>query len=64
MFYNRILPKHPDRHLTIGADDVLVGSRFNDSDWRGERLKDDKRRSNRTPPTGNANPSYSSNRAH
>src|SRR5262249_20990652 len=37
------------------ADDVLATPPFNDSDWRGELLKDDKRWVYGTPPAGNAN---------
>jgi type I restriction-modification system DNA methylase subunit len=32
-----------------------VNPPFNDSDWRGDLLKDDKRWKYGTPPTGNAN---------
>jgi type I restriction enzyme M protein len=34
---------------------VLANPPFNDSDWRGELLKDDKRWKYGTPPAGNAN---------
>jgi type I restriction enzyme M protein len=37
------------------ADYVLANPPFNDSDWRGELLKDDKRWVYGTPPAGNAN---------
>ncbi len=34
---------------------MLASPPFNDSDWRGELLKDDKRWAYGTPPAGNAN---------
>src|SRR5262249_21044885 len=34
---------HNDRHPDLKADYVLANPPFNDSDWRGELLKDDKR---------------------
>ncbi len=34
---------HSDRHPDLKADYVLANPPFNDSDWRGELLKDDKR---------------------
>ena len=37
------------------ADYVLANPPFNDSDWRGELLKDDKRWVYGVPPAGNAN---------
>src|SRR5262249_14826348 len=37
------------------ADDVLATPPFNDSDWRGELLRDDKRWKYGRPPAGNAN---------
>jgi type I restriction enzyme M protein len=46
---------HNDRHPDLKADYVLANPPFNDSDWRGELLKDDKRWVYGTPPTGNAN---------
>ena len=46
---------HNDKHPDIKADYVLANPPFNDSDWRGELLKDDKRWVYGTPPAGNAN---------
>jgi type I restriction enzyme M protein len=34
---------HNDRHPDLKADYVLANPPFNDSDWRGELLRDDKR---------------------
>ena len=46
---------HADRHPDLKADYVLANPPFNDSDWRGELLKDDKRWVYGVPPAGNAN---------
>lgn len=46
---------HDDRHPDLKADYVLANPPFNDSDWRGDQLKDDKRWKYGVPPTGNAN---------
>jgi type I restriction enzyme M protein len=46
---------HNDRNPDLKADYVLANPPFNDSDWRGELLKDDKRWVYGAPPTGNAN---------
>ncbi len=46
---------HRDLHPNLKADYVLANPPFNDSDWRGDLLKDDKRWKYGTPPTGNAN---------
>ena len=46
---------HNDRHSDLKADYVLANPPFNDSDWRGELLKDDMRWVYGTPPAGNAN---------
>ncbi len=46
---------HRDLHPDLKADYVLANPPFNDSDWRGELLKDDKRWAYGTPPAGNAN---------
>jgi len=46
---------HNDRHPDLKADYVLSNPPFNDSDWRGELLKDDKRWAYGVPPAGNAN---------
>jgi hypothetical protein len=46
---------HNDRHPDLKADYVLANPPFNDSDWRGELIKDDKRWVYGVPPPGNAN---------
>jgi type I restriction enzyme M protein len=46
---------HNDRHPDLKADWVLANPPFNDSDWRGELLKEDKRWVYGVPPAGNAN---------
>jgi type I restriction enzyme M protein len=46
---------HNDQHPDLKADYVLANPPFNDSDWRGEQLKGDKRWQFGTPPPGNAN---------
>ncbi|MDZ4854266.1 MAG: class I SAM-dependent DNA methyltransferase [Nitrospirota bacterium] len=46
---------HNDAHPDLKADYVLANPPFNDSDWRGELLKDDKRWVYGMPPAGNAN---------
>jgi type I restriction enzyme M protein len=46
---------HNDRHPDLKADYVLANPPFNDSDWRGEQLRDDKRWVYGVPPAGNAN---------
>ena len=46
---------HRDLHPDLKADYVLANPPFNDSDWRGELLRDDKRWHYSTPPTSNAN---------
>ena len=46
---------HNDRNPDLKADYVLANPPFNDSDWRGELLKDDKRWTYGKPPTANAN---------
>ena len=46
---------HNDRHPDLKADWVMANPPFNDSDWRGELLKDDKRWVYGEPPAGNAN---------
>ena len=46
---------HNDQHADLKADYVLANPHFNDSDWRGELLRDDKRWQYGVPPTGNAN---------
>ena len=46
---------HNDQYPDLKADYVLANPPFNDSDWRGELLKDDQRWKFGTPPAGNAN---------
>jgi type I restriction enzyme M protein len=46
---------HNDRHPDLKADYVLANPPFNDSDWRGDLLKEDKRWVYGVPPAGNAN---------
>ncbi len=46
---------HRDLHPDLKADYVLANPPFNDSDWRGELLKNDKRWKFGIPPPGNAN---------
>jgi type I restriction enzyme M protein len=46
---------HRDLHPDLKADYVLANPPFNDSDWRGELLRDDKRWQYGAPPAGNAN---------
>jgi type I restriction enzyme M protein len=46
---------HNDGHPDLRADYVLANPPFNDSDWRGDLLADDKRWVYGTPPAGNAN---------
>ena len=46
---------HQDQHPDLKADYVLANPPFNDSDWRGDLLKDDKRWGYGVPPAGNAN---------
>jgi type I restriction enzyme M protein len=44
-----------DLHKDLKADYLLANPPFNDSDWGGERLKDDARWKYGVPPKGNAN---------
>ncbi len=46
---------HNDQLPDLKADYVLANPFFNDSDWGGDRLKDDKRWQFGVPPAGNAN---------
>ncbi len=46
---------HNDRHPDLRADFVLANPPFNDSDWRGDLLRDDRRWVYGPPPAGNAN---------
>ena len=44
-----------DAHKDLKADFILANPPFNDSDWKGENLRDDIRWKYGVPPTGNAN---------
>src|SRR5690606_3075152 len=46
---------HADAHKDLKADYVLANPPFNDSDWGGERLREDVRWKYGVPPVGNAN---------
>jgi type I restriction enzyme M protein len=46
---------HNDRHPDLRADYVLANPPFNDSDWRGGLLREDRRWQFGVPPAGNAN---------
>ncbi len=46
---------HRDLHPDLKADYVLANPPFNDSDWGGDRLREDARWKYGIPPTGNAN---------
>ena len=46
---------HKDAHPDVKVDYVLANPPFNDSDWGGERLVEDKRWKHGIPPKGNAN---------
>jgi len=46
---------HRDLHKDLKADYVIANPPFNDSDWGGDRLRDDVRWKYGAPPTGNAN---------
>jgi type I restriction enzyme M protein len=46
---------HNDLHKDLRADYVLANPPFNDSDWRGDQLRDDVRWKYGKPPVGNAN---------
>jgi type I restriction enzyme M protein len=46
---------HKDAHKDLKADYVLANPPFNDSDWGGERLREDARWKYGVPPVGNAN---------
>lgn len=46
---------HSDAHADLRADFVLANPPFNDSDWGGERLRQDVRWKFGVPPVGNAN---------
>ena len=44
-----------DQHKDLKADYVIANPHFNDSDWGGDKLRDDVRWKYGTPPAGNAN---------
>ncbi|MCC7014878.1 MAG: SAM-dependent DNA methyltransferase [Planctomycetes bacterium] len=46
---------HNDAHKDLKADYVLANPPFNDSDWGGERLREDARWKYGAPPASNAN---------
>lgn len=46
---------HNDLHRDLKADYILANPPFNDSDWGGERLREDLRWKYGLPPAGNAN---------
>ena len=46
---------HNDLHKDLRADYLLANPPFNDSDWGGDRLREDVRWKHGTPPVGNAN---------
>ncbi len=46
---------HNDKHKDLKADYILANPPFNDSDWGGERLREDPRWKYGIPPKGNAN---------
>ncbi|MBL9076031.1 MAG: SAM-dependent DNA methyltransferase [Planctomycetes bacterium] len=46
---------HQDAHKDLKADYVIANPPFNDSDWGGDRLRDDVRWKFGVPPAGNAN---------
>jgi type I restriction enzyme M protein len=46
---------HNDAHKDLKADFILANPPFNDSDWGGDRLREDARWRYGAPPVGNAN---------
>ena len=46
---------HEDKHKDLKADFILANPPFNDSDWKGELLREDVRWKYGVPPTRNAN---------
>jgi len=46
---------HEDQHKDLKSDYILANPHFNDSDWRGQLLREDVRWKYGVPPTGNAN---------
>ena len=46
---------HEDQHKDLKSDYILANPPFNDSDWRGQLLREDVRWKYGVPPKGNAN---------
>jgi type I restriction enzyme M protein len=55
---------HRDLHPDLKADFLLANPPFNDSDWGGDRLRDDGRWKHGAPPVGNANYAWVSHFIH
>ncbi|MBI5629652.1 MAG: SAM-dependent DNA methyltransferase [Elusimicrobia bacterium] len=55
---------HRDLHPDLKADFILANPPFNDSDWKGELVREDKRWQFGTPPAGNANYAWISHFIH
>ncbi len=55
---------HRDQHKDLKADYVLANPPFNDSDWRGDLLKEDGRWKYGAPPASNANFAWVQNFIH
>ena len=55
---------HNDRHPDLRADYILANPHFNDSDWGGDQLRDDKRWQWGVPPARNANFAWVQHMAH
>ncbi|MCG3195741.1 MAG: hypothetical protein GHCLOJNM_00208 [bacterium] len=55
---------HRDLHPSLKADYILANPPFNDSDWGGDRLREDVRWKYGTPPAGNANYAWVQNFIH
>jgi len=55
---------HNDLHKDLKADFILANPPFNDSDWGGERLRDDVRWKYGVPSTSNANYAWIQNFIH
>ncbi len=53
-----------DLHKDLKADFILANPPFNDSDWKGEHLREDIRWKFGVPPTGNANFAWVQNFIH
>ncbi|MEK6608145.1 MAG: class I SAM-dependent DNA methyltransferase [Myxococcota bacterium] len=55
---------HADAHKDLKADYVIANPPFNDSDWGGQRLREDARWKYGAPPVGNANFAWVQHFAH